>query len=164
MHSLAPRDDTVRPTCCGWQSMMKQRLRRYAMPLLAIAAVAGCASSGRERASSAPLLTRSLTAEGHDAISLTGLLHGRVVDSNGCFVLRGNGGDRAVVFPPRFSLDRTRGIIRDEASGRSLKLGRFSSYGGGNTSREEVDAEGPAIPASCPGSWVRIDELEGLPR
>jgi hypothetical protein len=144
--------------------MMKQRLTRYAMLPLSIAAVAGCASSGRERASSAPLLTRSPTAEGYDEISLTGLLQGRVVDSNGCLVLRGNGEDRAVVFAPRFYLDRTRGIIRDDASGRSLKLGRLSSYGGGNASREEVGAEGPAIPASCPGSWVRFDELEDLPR
>ncbi|MGH8036719.1 MAG: hypothetical protein ACREPC_04305 [Stenotrophomonas sp.] len=138
---------------------MKPCLMHRAALVLAIAALSGCASSSGARDGSTPFLTRLPAQEGLGEISLTGLLQGRIVDSDGCFVLRSKGADRAVVFGPRFSLDRELGEIRDDATGQTLRLGTRSRYGGGETSRAEAGAQATAIPAHCPEERVRIDAL-----
>jgi hypothetical protein len=138
---------------------MKPCLMHRAAFVLALAALSGCASSSGSRDGSTPFLTRSPAQEGLEEISLTALLKGRIVDSDGCFVLRSKGIDRAALFGPSFSFDRARGEIRDDATGQTLKLGTRSRYGGGETSRAEVRLQPTAIPAHCPEEWVRIDEL-----
>lgn len=127
--------------------------------VIAVIGVPGCASAVGERAGNTPFLIRSAAPEGLGEISLTALLRGRIVNSNGCFVLRSEGEDRAVVFGPRFSLDRERGEIRNDATSQTVKLGVLSSFGGGETSSREVTANGPAIPTQCPKKWVRIDDM-----
>lgn len=74
-------------------------------------------------------------------------------------MLRSKGIDRAALFGPRFSFDRARGQIRDDATGQTLKLGTRARFGGGETSRAEVGVQATAIPARCPEKWVRIDAL-----
>lgn len=128
---------------------------------LATAGITGCTSYGNPRASTAPFLKRPPPPGGLHDIALTAGMYGRIVDRDGCFVLESRpGAGTTVVFAPGFTLNRETGEISSSpAGGETVKLGEKRAFGGGETDRRELDAEGTPIPESCPENMLRIDMI-----
>lgn len=130
--------------------------------LVAAVSLAGCMTVGQSAKSTAPFITIPPPPEGVHEIVLLAAMQGRIVDRDGCIVLKSKRGESAVIFASRFRLDRASETISDGVEGgRTIKLGQKGRFSGGSSSRSQTATWlTTALPESCPDRVVQIDEIK----
>lgn len=130
--------------------------------LVAALSLAGCLSVGQWAKPTTPFITIPPPPEGVHEIVLLGAMQGRIVDRDGCLVLKSKRGESAVIFASRFMLDRASGTIIDGVEGgRTIKLGQKGRFSGGSSSRNKTATWlATPFPETCPDRVVQIDEIK----
>lgn len=142
--------------------MAAGRMFNALVGLVTALSLTGCVSAGQSATRTVPFITLPPSPEGLHEIVLLAAMQGRIVDRDGCLVLKYKRGESAVIFGSRFMLDRASGTISDGVDGgRRIKLGQKGRFSGGSSSRSETETWlKTALPETCPDKVVQIDEIK----
>lgn len=142
-------------------AMAAARIFQALAGLATAVSLAGCMSVGQSAKPTTPFITIPPPPEGVHEIVLLAAMQGRIVDRDGCLVLRSKRSESAVIFASRFRLDRASGTLSDGVEGgRTIKLGQKGRFSGGSSDRRSTEAWlGEAFPITCPDRVVQIDEV-----